>query len=33
LDGNTIQLYNPTGTYSASWQPVISSLSSYTQSP
>ncbi len=33
LDGNTVQLYNPSGTYSSSWQPVISSLSSYTLAP
>jgi hypothetical protein len=31
-DGSNVWYYNPSGTYSSSWQPVISSLSNYTLS-
>jgi hypothetical protein len=31
-DGSNVWYYNPTGTYSSSWQPVISALSNYTLS-
>jgi hypothetical protein len=33
VDGYNVQLYTPSGTYLSSWQPVISSLSSYTLTP
>jgi hypothetical protein len=32
-DGSNVWYYNPSGTYSSSWQPVISSLSSTTLNP